>query len=385
MRGFAPAVRVLPEGRYSITLKARAILVGGDLRELLWDIYLYCYVLQKIVDALWELDRLPTLNQVHQMFYRALRECYGFRAHVAKQLYKYGLSLVKSARGSKGSKPKIRKMCIRLDKYDAKVDLEKMIVEIIIREKRYRLKILHDSDYVRKFIGKKWYEVIIKHENGSLWICIPFEFMYSPYVPRGAVAIDINLRKLTVFDGKKIRRLDTRFINALTLKAHAEKLQRKYPKRWRYNKRILNRIRSLHRRARNIIIDWCRKVAKYIVVKALRSRSIIILEDLEKLWHVRSQNSSRLAWLLSRFAYRKLQQAIITKCVEYNVPIIFVDPRNTSRTCPRCSSEIEYIHRLGYCRKCGLIADRDTIGAINIYLRGCGGALGLRLPESGTL
>ena len=377
MRGKAPVVRVLPEGRYSLSLKARTVLIEGELNDLLWDMFVYRYTLQKVVDALWELDKLPTLNQCHQMFYKTLRERYGFRAHVAKQLYKYALALVKASRNSGGSKPIIKKMSIRLDRYDARVDLRNMVVEIIIREKRYKLRILHDPTYIKKFLGRKWYEVVVKYENGSLWISIPFEFEYKPYEPRDAIAIDINLRKLTIFDGSKVRRFDTRFVDALSHKAHAEELQRKYPNRWRFNERILNRIRSLHRRGKNIVVDWCRKFAKYVVAKARKRRAAIVLEDLKKLWSVKSQTSSRLAWKLSRFAYRKLQLAIVTKAIEYNVPVFFIDPRNTSRTCPRCGNKLQYIHRLGICTKCGLKTDRDTVGAINIYLRGCGGALGL--------
>ncbi len=369
MRGLAPALRVLPEGRHLLTLKARAVLVNGDLRDLLWDMYVYCYALQKTIDALWELDKIPSLSQVHQLFYRALREKYGFRAHVTMQLYKYALALVKSAKSNGGSKPKIRKLSVRLDKYDAKVNLERMEVEIVIRNKRYRLKLLHNLNYIKKFIGRKWYEVIVKWENNSLWVCIPFEFEYKPYKPERIMAVDINLKQIVLFDGKRIRRINTRFIEALSLKAHAENIQRKYPKRWRYNPRILNRIRELHRRSKNIITDNCRKIAKSIVLKAKRLRACIVLEDLEKLWFVRSQENSKLAWKLSRFAYRKLQNAIITKAIEYSVPVIFVDPKNTSNMCPRCCSKLEYVYRLGYCRNCGLIADRDTIGAMNLYFR----------------
>jgi len=72
---------------------------------------------------------------------------------------------------------------------------------------------------------------------------------------------------------------------------------------------------------------------------------------------------------LSRFAYRKLQQAIITKAVEYNVPLILVNPRNTSTTCPRCGAKLNYIHRLAISRKCEFMSDRDTIGAVNIYFK----------------
>ncbi|RLE37016.1 hypothetical protein DRJ17_07445, partial [Candidatus Woesearchaeota archaeon] len=33
---------------------------------------------------------------------------------------------------------------------------------------------------------------------------------------------------------------------------------------------------------------------------------------------------------------------MLTKVIEYNVPVIFIDPRNTSSTCPRCGYKLSY-------------------------------------------
>ena len=104
-------------------------------------------------------------------------------------------------------------------------------------------------------------------------------------------------------------------------------------------------------------------------MKARRTWSAVVLEDLEKLWFNSSQKSSSLADMLSRFAYRKLQLAIMTKAIEYNVLVMFVSPKSTSSVCPRCRAKPVYNHRLAICPRCGLISDRDTIGAMNIYLK----------------
>ncbi|WP_054844766.1 zinc ribbon domain-containing protein [Vulcanisaeta souniana] len=75
-------------------------------------------------------------------------------------------------------------------------------------------------------------------------------------------------------------------------------------------------------------------------------------------------------WKLTLFAYRRLQHAVIAKAVEYNVPVVFVDPRDTSNVCPMCGgARLNYIHRLAYCLRCGFIGDRDVVGATNIWLR----------------
>ena len=196
-------------------------------------------------------------------------------------------------------------------------------------------------------------------------------------------SLDINLKKIVVYNGRNIRRMDTRFTEALYLKHLAETVQKRHSYAWRRNRKWLDIIEALHRRSRNIVVDQSRKFAKYIVLKAKRTRSAIVLEDLEKLWFNSSQKSKTLADKLSRFAYRKLQVAIITKAVEYNVPLMLVNPRNTSTTCPRCSARPAYNHRLAICRNCGFTADRDTIGAINIYLKAIQ-ALAPRLGSWGT-
>lgn len=50
---------------------------------------------------------------------------YGFRAHVARNIYSNALAIVKSAKSNKGSKPQVRRLSARLDYQDARVELGK--------------------------------------------------------------------------------------------------------------------------------------------------------------------------------------------------------------------------------------------------------------------
>ncbi len=372
--------RVVPRGGKILTLKACGVLVDGSPGELREELYHTRRAIQYIVDAVWELDKLPTINQLHQIFYKTLRK-QGFRAHQSKQIYKYALSIVKSAKKNNGKKPELKKLTTRLDKYDAKVNLENQMVIVKLRNKVFKIKLLHSKRYISKFIGKKWYEVIISiDKQGRIWISIPFRWIYNPYKPGSVISLDINLKKMVVYNGRKVRRVNTRFTEALYLKHLAEEVQKRHSYAWRRNGKWLGIIRDLHRRSRNIVVDWCKKFAKYVVFKAKKTKSIIVLEDLEKLWLNASKKSSSLADRLSRFAYRKLQLAIVTKAIEYNVPIIYVNPKSTSSMCPRCGAKLFYSYRLAVCRKCGFIADRDVVGAMNIYLK----ALKYLAPRHGS-
>ncbi|RLG88195.1 MAG: transposase, partial [Thermoprotei archaeon] len=109
------SVRVVPRGDKILTFKAQGVLVEGSLNELREELFLTRRATQYIIDCLWEFDKLPTINQMHQMFYRILRK-QGFRAHQSKQIYKYALAIVRSARENNGKKPVLKKLSARLDK-----------------------------------------------------------------------------------------------------------------------------------------------------------------------------------------------------------------------------------------------------------------------------
>lgn len=67
-------------------------------------------------------------------FYPMLRE-YGFRTHVARNIYDQALAVVKSARSNSGGKPRIKGFSARLDYQDARVELDRGVVKVVLRDK----------------------------------------------------------------------------------------------------------------------------------------------------------------------------------------------------------------------------------------------------------
>ena len=302
------------------------------------------------------------------MFYAMLRG-YGLRAHVARNVYDQALALVKASKENGGSRPTVKRLSARLDYCDARVDLKRAVVEVILRDKWYVLKLRQRREYVARFLGLRWKEVHLKCARGRLLVSIVFELDYRPYAPRGLMALDVNLKKAAAFDVSDVKRYETEFSEALNKRARAEELQKKYPKRWRYSERTLKRVRSLHRKAKNVVIDSCWKLAKEIVFKASKQRQAIVLEGLGGLRKSINERDKKTKWELEMFAYRKLQHFIVSKALERGVSMILVEPEHTSSTCPRCGRRLRYVDRLAICR-CGFKGDRDRVGAMNIWLRG---------------
>ncbi len=70
-------------------------------------------------------------------------------------------------------------------------------------------------------------------------------------------------------------------------------------------------------------------------------------------------------------SFRGIQKAIEEKAKEYGVPVIHVNPKNTSRLCPIHSAPIIYSNgsRIGKCSKGGELWHRDIVACWNLLLR----------------
>jgi transposase len=87
--------------------------------------------------------------------------------------------------------------------------------------------------------------------------------------PRDVKAIDINERKIVYGDDRINKEIDMAIDKAYRWRLLAERLQRRYSSSrypaWRRRGGILNRIRSYHRKVRNILEEWTRKTSLEIV------------------------------------------------------------------------------------------------------------------------
>jgi len=70
-------------------------------------------------------------------------------------------------------------------------------------------------------------------------------------------------------------------------------------------------------------------------------------------------------------SFKGVQRAIEEKAREHGVPVIYVNPRNTSRVCPIHNAPIAYRNggRVGRCSKGGELWHRDVVASYNLLLR----------------
>jgi len=353
-------------------LKVRA-LPEGSYDELLEFLRLYRDAVQLVVDKIWGIDEKLSWKKLHRLFYNDLVSM-SFRAHHAKEIYINAKSLMNSAKSNGGRKPVLRKLSARIDKYDYKLDLNNMTLTLKLHNGyEARLKLVAPRERVEKFRSWSNYELVVKYDGKSFWVSIYFKRAVRPLEPRTVMAIDLNFDNvtLTVFtlDGKLIRlkKLKTPHKKILTHKIWIERIQRKYPKSWRFIKGVRKAIEKHGERIKNISWDYAHKTGNTIAKLAFKHRSIIILENLEKL-RENNKKSREFNKRLGLWFYRRIQFCIEYEAGERNLRVAKIDPRGTSSKCPRCGGKlVEDGYRVLGCKRCGFIGDRDVTATINIY------------------
>src|SRR6266545_1661350 len=123
-------------------------------------------------------------------------------------------------------------------------------------------------------------------------------------------------------------------------------------------------------------------LSKRIVAKAECTKRAIALEELT---HIRTRMKARRSQraTLHSWAFAQLRAFIVYKAALKGVPVHFVDPRNTSRTCPscgHCAKENRTTQASFVCPSCGFAGPAGVIAAGNISRRA---AVNRRVPACG--
>jgi len=234
---------------------------------------------------------------------------------------------------------------------------------------RIRVTIEPYKRYVELDFSEEWFyerikgwevgELIIKEKEVYITFKRDIEFKGSIFI-----GVDSNLKSLDVYhpergwirvDLSELHRIAEtydRIIDAL------KSLEKRAPKR------IKRLLKKYYTRRRNRIEDYLNKLAVQLTREF--PNAIFVFEDLSKarMFKERDNDFNRR---LSRATWKKIVQKL-----SYRAPVKLVDPSYTSPTCPRCGSRLESRNGWVECSNCGLKADRQFIGAYNIWMRGSG-------------
>ena len=331
---------------------------------------------QYVVDEIWKLNHVPSMRELHNRFYKVLRE-QGFRAHHCHKIERRAREVVKATKKNNGSKPVLKKLTARLDSQDYKINFSDKTIRIaVLNDKWVELKLVW-YDYLNKYLDGSWRlkEILVSYRGNEVWIYLVFEKEVYLRKPETVMGIDINFDNVTYtiidLSGRLVLMGYIKFNGlkkAIAHKVIAERIQRRYSKSWRFIRGVREAIRKHDRKARNILTDSCHYVSRRIVEIAREYNSAIVLEDLNKL-RDRANGSKKFNKKLSLWAYRRIQTYIHYKALIEGLQVVYVNPRNTSKISPVGGRLKTLNHELVMLPN-GCILSRHHVASWNIALRG---------------
>jgi putative transposase len=357
------------EGLLTLTIKMRVSPEPSSSQALLGLMRRYREALNYSIKVVIE-NKALGLSKAHRLLYMVLKEKYALPSKIAQDCYREAVAIARSwlSNPNRGRVPRAKTPRLWLThRYSYRV--RDSYVEVL---GGYKLRII---GWDRRYNAYPNREARLILKDGKLILEISKRVPKpAKYIARGVLAIDINEKHIVVGNSRFGYIFETAVEKALHYKRLAENLQQKYssPKynAWLRRRGIKRRIKSFHRKARNIIEDWAKKVSHTIASLAKQHQYAVARENLTGLVKSLRKLPKEHKIALLMLSYRRLEQWIDWQCKKNGVPIIAVEPTGTSTTCPMCSSKLtENSYRKMRCRKCGFEADRDTVAILNIEKR----------------
>lgn len=223
------------------------------------------------------------------------------------------------------------------------------------------------DDRARRLLTSRQGESDLVYRDGVFYLFAAVNYEEPPVGPvEDVIGIDLGVVNIAVdSDGN---RHSGSHVNALR---HRHRRLRARTKRLytRSAKRLFKRRRRKESRFQRHINHT---ISKRLVAEAQRTKRAIALEDLKGIRdRVRARKPQRAT--LHSWSFSQLRSFVEYKAQMAGVPVLLVDPRNSSRTCPACG-HCEKANRRAQdrflCRSCGLAGLPDYFAALILRDRG---------------
>jgi len=329
------------------------------------------YVLYWLKEKRINPNKRNVISIVHKELYCILRS-FNLPSKIAQDCYRNAISIYKGWYNNpkKGRFPRIYKPTVWLTpKLSYTVDFERMIVRI---SKLGEFKILGYPRNIKEYLSWKMKEARQVIRNGKAFIKITFEKFIQKIDPKDSIAVDINMKTIVVGkDENNFVKINTRINEIYHYKSLAENLQIKYPKIWKENRNIKQRIIAFHSKAKRIAEDFARKVSKRIIDEAIKmDANVIKLENLKYMIKKVKKLHKKFRNKLYLMQYRKIQYWIDWLSKKNGLLINYVYAAYSSIKCPKCNNKMNEISYRWFKCNCGYENDRDIIAIENLNGRG---------------
>ncbi|MDO9518079.1 MAG: RNA-guided endonuclease TnpB family protein [Methanosarcinaceae archaeon] len=208
--------------------------------------------------------------------------------------------------------------------------------------------------------------ITVKREGNQWYASFSTELKIEiePVEIKSAVGIDVGIKTLAVLsNGEEIPNIKT----TNNYEKRLAKIQRKLSRMKKGSnnrKKQKVKVQNIHKKIKNVRNDYLHKQSTKLVIEW----DLIVLEDLQIENMIKNH---KLAKSIADVSWNKFASMMKYKAEWAGKEVVFVNPRNTSKTCSNCGyiQNMPLEKRIYDCPKCNLVLDRDYNAAINILNR----------------
>jgi len=297
---------------------------------------------------------------LHHMVYRETREKFKLPANLAIRARD---RVAKAYKQRRDKLLKFTKLSMDLDERLFRLIYRPDGIYASISTLQKRVKPALDiGDYQRKLLeGARPTHAVLVYRNKTFFLHITVEKQIPEPEGSNPVGVDVGMKNLLVAsNGFKAKGGEV-----LAKRHHFRELCSSLQRKGTASaKRRLERLSGRGGRYVNVALHQVSRA----FVNTLREGDVVVMEKLTGIRtntkHRKSQNGDFHSW-----AFRRLQSFIEHKALEKGMPVVYVDPRNSSRTCPRCGY-IDKANRrsqsLFRCVQCGFQHNADYVASLNL-------------------
>jgi IS605 OrfB family transposase len=309
--------------------------------------------------------KMPGQYDLHHTHYRTLRARFGLSSQMAVR----AISKVSEAyKRDKRKRPRFKRR--GAVPYDPRIYSFKGIDRISLLTLKGRVLLpFVAGDYHAARLGegitRGQADLVLRKGRGYLYVTVEVPDG-TPIQTTAVLGVDLGIRNLaTDSDGDRYTGAE---VEAIRLRMHTLR-QALQTANTPSAKRRIRKLGGKEATFRKIVNHT---ISKALVRKAQDTGRALALEDLLGLRDRTPVRKGQRAQF-SGWSFSQLRQFVTYKCQRAGVPLVLVDPRNTSRTCPECGhcdranrrSQAEFV-----CKSCGFAEHADVVGARNIARRG---------------
>jgi len=366
-----------------------------------------------VVGKVWNANKgkILALNKCLDEYFKAVKFFLSFNStsksflhrngyEKAKQLFNLNTALIQTARDKaveilssfnkrrkngkvKSERPKLKRVSIRFDKrcysfakttniltpYWLTLGLNKKRVSLPIKFGERQQKLIEEAlqgnfkfctvEMVKR--NREWYAHFVLKKEVDL-----------NYEPETIIGIDLGEWNIAVAVAISKNNPNKPMKGRFWSGAKIRKIRGKYAhiRRNLQRKKRLDLVKRIGSKEKRIVNQILHIIAKEVVEYAKQfPKPVIVMERLKNI-RENVNSSAKLNRRLHSWSYRKIQLYIEYKANLEGIAVVYVNPKNSSKTCHRCGHLARKVKGREFrCPKCGLIYNRDLNSAINLARR----------------